>query len=482
MTDRKARLLEKKNRALQLLQEGHHQEAKSLFQEVCQTDKTDSGARYMLAVVNAQLGDYGAAETGMRRVIAAMPKIADAHFILGQALQGQQKMKAAAESYRNALSIKPDMFEACYGLGCVLQSLEDRNGALECYRRALQLKPDHVDALTNLGGIYHGMGNLDKAASSYRAALDLRPDLDYLRGALGVALVQQGRQEAGLEMLQQGLHIQSSRIDSLEKTVPEDQRTIDIESNAASARSLPDITIATTIAPKNIDNQRAAIDSWKHLGFNVVSINSAQEIKQLESSFQDIEFVTAKRDAGDRCGKPYIYFDDFLSYFKNAEGRICGIINSDIHLSDERLKALISMEAVDSFLFGCRLDVSTLATQDGKIFRDGFDYFFFDRKYLDIYPEDEFCLGLPWWDYWAVLVPMLNQIPVKKLVAPVAHHITHPINWDEENWKRFGYKVAEYIGMPENSTVQMLGYCARYIVFLIDKYSRKISPAGESTA
>ncbi len=477
MPDSNTRLLEKKNRALQLLQEGRQQEARSLFQEVCKADGNDTGARYMLAVADAQLGDYGAAETGMRQVTKAMPEMADAHFMLGQVLQGQQKLDEAAKSYRKVLSIQPGKPEAHYSLGCVLQSQGDRNGALRCYRQTLQIKPDHVDALTNQGGALQALGKLDAAVASYQKALALRPDLDYLRGALGVALVQQGNQETGLDMLQQGLHINSSRISALQVPTPQDHRTIEPGNLAKAAQSLPDITIATTIAPKNIDNQREAINSWKRLGFNVVSINSAQEIEQLQSSFHDINFIIADRDAKARCGKPYIYFDDFLAYFRTTDSRICSIINSDIHLTDERLKTLVSTEAEDAFLFGCRLDVSSLATTQGTVFRDGFDYFFFDIKYLDVYPENEFCLGLPWWDYWAVLVPMLSQVPVKKLTAPVAHHITHPINWDEDNWKLLSLKIGEYIGMPEQPTIQMLGYCARYIVFLIDKYSEKIALA-----
>ncbi len=475
-----ALLLEKKNRALEMLNQGLAAEARSLFHEVCETETSDIGARYMLAVAETQLGNYGEAEASIRKVIEAMPDMADAYFLLGQTLQGQKKFEASIESFGKALSIQPHMAEVLYSLGSVQHTTGNRQSALESYNQALRINPNHVDALTNQGIIYRELGNLDEAETRFRSALDIRPDLDHLRGVLGVTLVQNGKADAGLKMLHQGLHIQSDSIVSLTVPVP-DHRIIDPDKNRDTFTSLPQITIATSLAPSNFENQKAALDSWKQLGFDVVSINSEAEIQVLTPHFEDINFITATRHAGKESGKPYIYFDDFLAYFEKSSDKICGILNSDIHLTNNHLKTLVSVEAPDSFLFGCRLDVDSLTTQQGNIFVDGFDYFFFDRKFINVYLRNDFCLGLPWWDYWAVIVPMLNKVPVKKLISPVAHHISHPINWDDKNWRRLGYKVGEYIGMPAQPTVQMLGYCARYLVFLIEKYSQKISLA-ESTS
>lgn len=482
MVEQNNALLEKKNAALQCLREGRHREAKAMFEEVCGQDANDAGALYMLAIANAQLGDYPSAEAGMRRVIALMPQMADAHFILGQALQGQNRLGEAAASYRQAAALRPDMAEAHYSLGCVLHMQGNRIEALDCYQKALQIKPDYSDALANQATVLQELGRLDAAIASYRRALQLRPDNDYLRCALGVALVQQNNQDAGLGLLQEGLAIRPEKLDAMAMWKAGDRCQIDATDYSAPTQDAAGVVIATTLAPKNLDNQRAAVDSWKRLGFKVVSINSVDEIRQLQSTFTDVEFITARRDARNDWGKPYVYFDDFLAYFKTADVRICGIINSDIHLKGEHLRAIVSKEAMDAFLFGCRLDVAALGKTEGSVFRDGFDYFFFDRKYLDIYPPDEFCLGLPWWDYWAVLVPLIRQVPVKKLVAPVAIHITHPLNWDENNWKHLGCKVAEYVGMQRQPTVKMLGYCARYIVFLIEKYAQKICLADEAAA
>ncbi|MEK7990379.1 MAG: hypothetical protein VSS52_005180, partial [Thiotrichaceae bacterium] len=62
------------------------------------------------------------------------------------------------------------------------------------------------------------------------------------------------------------------------------------------------IIIATSIAPKNIENQKLATESWVKCGFKVVSINIRQEIKQLRSQFPHVTFHEAKRDARKETG------------------------------------------------------------------------------------------------------------------------------------------------------------------------------------
>jgi len=191
------------------------------------------------------------------------------------------------------------------------------------------------------------------------------------------------------------------------------------------------ITIVTSLAPgKNIDSQRDAVNSWKRIGFRIVSINAAEEITLLQPKFPTIDFFQVARDASDKFGKPYVYFDDVLAYLKEHGSGICGIVNSDIHLLREDIYSVVGKEAVNSLVYGFRVDVDTLEDLQGQMLYDGFDYFFFDKQIISLYPQSELFIGLPCWDYWAVLIPLFHGIPVKKIVTPHAYHIKHKVNWD----------------------------------------------------
>jgi|GEM_PF-1231901 len=199
------------------------------------------------------------------------------------------------------------------------------------------------------------------------------------------------------------------------------------------------VIVATSIVPKGIENQKAAIDTWIKAGFKVISFNSYEEWLAIKDNFDDIEIVVIDRDASLEFGKPYIYCNDILDYFKKCSYDICGIINSDIYLSniDSSFLDFLSKEAIDSFIFGSRIDVHTLDNLNGTVLENGFDYFFFDKKISEIYDQEGFCLGQPVWDLWIIFMPIIKGITVKRLVSPIGYHLVHCCNWDKVTNDRF---------------------------------------------
>ncbi|WP_243370205.1 glycosyltransferase [Geotalea sp. SG265] len=212
-------------------------------------------------------------------------------------------------------------------------------------------------------------------------------------------------------------------------------------------RKIP-ATIATSIAPVNIPLQQQAIASWQKLGFHVISVNSKEEIAIIGESFPGITFFEAHRDATAIIGKPLIYLDDVLKALDQCGADTCGIVNSDIHLAaNDGFLEFICRETTDSFIFGARVEVESLDNLNGQVYPRGFDFFFLDRKLLQRYPSSTFCLGAPWWDYWAPFIPMAVGAPVKLLTTPVAFHLSHPIKWAEEIWTY--YCRLYYASLPQ---------------------------------
>ena len=198
------------------------------------------------------------------------------------------------------------------------------------------------------------------------------------------------------------------------------KRTLSIKQEA--------ITVATSIAPyNNLDFQKKALDSWLTLGFNIISVNAPNEIAVLQQHFPDIQFTAALRNTNNKFGTAYVYFDDILHSLAIQETNICGIIKSDIYLTGQKLPDLLRQEASRSLIYGSRMDVATIDTDNNKKL-PGFDYFFFGKEIISRYPQDEFCFGLSCCELWTVLIPMAHHIPLKKLISPVAYHAAHPIN------------------------------------------------------
>lgn len=208
------------------------------------------------------------------------------------------------------------------------------------------------------------------------------------------------------------------------------------------------ITVITTIAPFDIEKQKVAIESWIKAGLNVLSLNCLQEKEILEPLFPDVRFIEADRDAKLKAGKPYVYFDDIIETLRKSGSQICGIINSDIllNVTTEFISEIKSF-ASDSLVYGCRVDVEKLNSNTGSFYEFGYDFFFFDKSLIQIYPKSDFYLGLPWWDYWMVAVPLSKKIKLRKVISPVAFHLWHPTNYNNEYWLNLG---KSFIDLLEN--------------------------------
>jgi len=209
---------------------------------------------------------------------------------------------------------------------------------------------------------------------------------------------------------------------------------------------MSEITIATSIVPRDFELQHTAINGWLNLGFKVISINSAEEAKIVSQCFPDIPVKIASRTACPTTGKPYVYFDDVCKALSEEQTDICGIVNSDIFLSaDAGFVDFISEAVGDGLLFGSRIDIDSLTDLDGDKFIYGFDYFFFNKNVLKIFPESGFCLGVPWWDYWAPFVPLVKGLTCRELISPVAFHLKHETKWASELYYDYGKKFADKI-------------------------------------
>jgi len=205
-----------------------------------------------------------------------------------------------------------------------------------------------------------------------------------------------------------------------------------------------DIYVATSLAPNNYPRQQEALATWHKAGFRLIAINAADEIPTLQPHFPDIEFAAAPRDARSHYTRSYIYFDDCLACLTSTGSRAVGIINSDLRLVNKDLFSLVASETSPALLFGSRFDAASIDTKQGKLYAQGFDYFFFNRELLQDFPAENFCLGLPWWDYWAVLVPLAKNRLVKRVITPAVLHLTHPASWNKEHWLTFGKAVSKH--------------------------------------
>ncbi len=127
------------------------------------------------------------------RALALNPRLLEAHYNLGRALDGEGRTAEALAQYEVASRLRPARAEVENNLGNDLARLDRRGEAEAHYRAALRLRPDYPEAHYDLGVVLRAAGRTPEAAGELRAALRLRPGYPNAHFYLGRTLADAGR-------------------------------------------------------------------------------------------------------------------------------------------------------------------------------------------------------------------------------------------------------------------------------------------------
>ena len=203
--------------------------------------------------------------------------------------------------------------------------------------------------------------------------------------------------------------------------------------------------VVTSLMPRRLSVQQAAVKSWQAIDWNILSVNSPNEIAEMRGRFPGVEFIATDRNAAHEVGKPLIYFDDLLLALEKTDADVLGIINSDIIIvqnatlpsADELAQA-----AEYSLTFGNRVNSQHEDVFDGEYYLGGYDWFLFGRDILKISLGSGLIFGAPWWDFWMPMAAILGHRDLINIRRPFAFHPDHPLGWNEEAFLNLGRRFA----------------------------------------
>jgi tetratricopeptide (TPR) repeat protein len=176
MADVTLTITEALDRAAAALRAGKLIEAEQLCRKIVAVRPDLFDAVYLLAFVEARLGNKEAALATYDRAIVLGPDRAEPLNDRGNTLYEMKRSAEALASFDRALALRPDFAEALNNRGNTLKALKRLDEALESYDRAIAVRPDYANALTNRGVTLKELKRLDEALASYDRALAVQPD------------------------------------------------------------------------------------------------------------------------------------------------------------------------------------------------------------------------------------------------------------------------------------------------------------------
>lgn len=133
--------------------------------------KPDADCWLHAALLHLTLGQTAEAETAYRRALDLRPDFAEARFNLANLLKDRGDYAAAQAEYRQLLERQPDHVPGLVNLGVACELGGDLEAALDAYRRAARLQPDLIVAQMNAGFALHKLHRFREAIETLRAVL-----------------------------------------------------------------------------------------------------------------------------------------------------------------------------------------------------------------------------------------------------------------------------------------------------------------------
>lgn len=173
--------------AIKLHRAGNLNDAQTLYQRILAVVPKHADALHFMGVLQQQRGRSRQALELMQQSLALVPALPDWHSNIGNVLLSLGRIDEAAQAYERAAQLDPDRADIQNNIGVLRREQQRVAEAEAAYRRAIALDPKHVDAFTNLGSLLNGLGRQEEALASFCHALVLKPRHGRARQALGMA-------------------------------------------------------------------------------------------------------------------------------------------------------------------------------------------------------------------------------------------------------------------------------------------------------
>jgi Tfp pilus assembly protein PilF len=183
-SEKEVALVDRINRANQLLAQSKPAEALELLQEAAKLSPEDEDVHYNLGIALSRLNRNDEAVKEYQEALRIFPDYAEVHNNLGNLYVRMGKREEAVQQFEQAVKINPEYASAWNNFGSLLQQLGRTNDALENFRKASQLDTNYWQARFNLATSYVQRRQIPEARTEFQTVLRLQPDFGPAKEAL----------------------------------------------------------------------------------------------------------------------------------------------------------------------------------------------------------------------------------------------------------------------------------------------------------
>lgn len=167
----------RKQRAIELLNQGQMEKARILLSEMCGADQTDIETWSLYIAANGYLERYEDVIFASLKALEIEAEYLPALNSLASALAAQGRHDEAAEHFKTLLRLAPDNPSVLSNYGHTLFLIGKVDAARKVFEEAVRLQPHYAEAHYNLAILMEQSGHTENALREYELAAALKPGL-----------------------------------------------------------------------------------------------------------------------------------------------------------------------------------------------------------------------------------------------------------------------------------------------------------------
>lgn len=186
---------------------GRTEESRQLLKRMTEKEPTHTATLLRLAQVDYMLEEYAEMAATAQKAIDIEAGNAMAHYLLGQADNGQGNSLMCIAHLTQAIVLKEDFLdarllraEALLGMGQCAEAQEDVEAVLD-------YEPEHEEALLLRGRLLEATGHTDEAEIAYRHLIELNPFNEQAFLALGRLCIRQKKLAVAMDVLNEAIEL-----------------------------------------------------------------------------------------------------------------------------------------------------------------------------------------------------------------------------------------------------------------------------------
>jgi tetratricopeptide (TPR) repeat protein len=190
--DAKAHELTLMSKARRATSDSHYEAACDYLSDVLAANPKNAEAHYLLGLLQGRQGKFNESIDQEKKCLKLVPNYASAHSVLGRSLAGKQDFDGAIKELKEAIRLDPRSPISFVNLAAVKGMQGDYKGALDAYENAIRVDPKYTQAYLGKALACAKLKDTKGQLDACRDAVRVAPTSSVAHGRLGFALSQSG--------------------------------------------------------------------------------------------------------------------------------------------------------------------------------------------------------------------------------------------------------------------------------------------------